>query len=439
MNPSDLCVARGSRGLVWLTAVLILGAGLLWCWHADSYSHRWNHSEGVYLNSARLLSQGEPLFSSVFSSQPPVFLGALGAWFGLFGDTPAVARIMILLSGMLALSAMAFLSGALFGIRTMPWVVVLAATSYVFSRASHTVEAEMPAVSLGLLSMAICLVAGRRSSVVAAAAGGAVFGLAVMSKLLVAPWVAGAMLLLCPGLGAGARAFAIFADTRTLARVLAFCIGGVAVCGALFLVFDTREMWSQAFKFHFEKRATTGAVSPLGPNAALMLQYTGRDAGIALLGCVGILYLLLVRNFGALWLGLLSFASLAFLAVHTPVFAAHCLIISVCLCFVAAAGAACAVSFLAGKTGEVAAIVLVLLASQIAIEPGVPGLPLPGALVLSTNLVRNHHEFLHVPVPEAEREIIDYLEANTMPGERIVTDGGHRITYWAGRASPPFL
>jgi hypothetical protein len=85
------------------------------------------------------------------------------------------------------------------------------------------------------------------------------------------------------------------------------------------------------------------------------------------------------------------------------------------------------------------AVILVLLLSQIALEPGVKGIPLPRGLKLTTNIVRNEEDFLRVQMPPRERILIDYIEANTELRERVVTDGGHRVVFWAGRASTPSL
>jgi hypothetical protein len=65
------------------------------------------YDEGVYLLSARSLLAGHPLFTSVFSSQPPAFLETLAAAMRLAGDRLETARMLILGFSLLSLAAIA--------------------------------------------------------------------------------------------------------------------------------------------------------------------------------------------------------------------------------------------------------------------------------------------------------------------------------------------
>lgn len=426
----------GRRALALVLALLLL-AGAGWLYHRGSYPNPWDHNEGVYFNSARLLARGEPLFTSVFSSQPPVFLKTLAWHFAAFGDTSPSGRVFMAGWGVLALSAMAFLSWRLFSAATAAWTVFIAASAYLFFRAGHTAEAEMPAVALALVSMGLCLWASRRDSLGLAACAGSVFALALMTKVLVVPWLAAAGILLLPT-AEGRIAWGGIFSRRSFARFLSFGVALATACAILFAAFDAKEMWCQAFFFHFDKRETTGEAMPAMANLAHMVRYLGRDIGIAALTLAGTAVIMRSGGVALVWWGALAASSLAFLLVHTPMAPNHVLLLCVCLAFAAAVGAQAATCLLSRKLPAMVAIVAVALFSQICVEASMSGVPLAGGGVLTLNTVRNHAKFPNSSVPDQDQRIIEYLRAHTRPDEPVVSDG-HRAVFWSGRASPPFL
>ena len=432
-------MSKQDRRVFIAVVALIALAAALWINHRDSYANPWDHNEGVYLNSARLVANGEPLFTRVFSSQPPVFLTLLAQHFRAFGDSAGSGRIFMAAWGVVALGAMAFLAWRLLGPACAPWVVLLAATSYLFSRAGHFTEAEMPAVALALVSMVLCLEATHRNSTVLAIAAGVVFGLGLMTKVLVLPWLAAAGVLLLPVAAGATVRFGGLLDASFWKRGAMFAFGLVSVSGLLFLVFDTSEMWRQAFYFHLDKRGSAGEASPYLPNLLQMARYLPRDAGILVLAIVGLGVMTLRNGFALCWLLVLAGSSVAFLSVHTPMAANHVLLLSVCTAFFAAVGAASLAGLLARKMPSVIAIGLVAFLSQVCIESSGAGIPLgKGNAVLTLNPVRNQAKFLEVQIPTQDRQIMEFLRANTAPNEAVVSDG-HKAVFWAGRASPPFL
>src|SRR3984893_19477020 len=60
--------------------------------------------EGVYWQSLRALARGEPLFSSVFASQPPGFYYAFLPFYG-FAHSLTGLRVGVLLFGLVGLAA----------------------------------------------------------------------------------------------------------------------------------------------------------------------------------------------------------------------------------------------------------------------------------------------------------------------------------------------
>jgi len=90
--------------------------------------------EGVYWQSVRALIRGEPLFSSVFASQPPAFYYVLLP-FGVASPSLASLRLTELLLGLIGLAATYAVARQLAGSVAGLVAVALAATSEIFSSA----------------------------------------------------------------------------------------------------------------------------------------------------------------------------------------------------------------------------------------------------------------------------------------------------------------
>jgi hypothetical protein len=416
------------------SAVVILMALGIWLAAMGSYANPWDHNEGVYLNSARLVARGHPLFQEVFSSQPPVFVSSLASALEVLGDRPESGRMLMALLATAGLMAVAFLSWHLFGSHTAPWSVLAVATSYLYCRGGHYAEADLPAAALALVSLAVALAATRRRSLWLAGLAGVVYAVAIMTKVLVVPWLAALALLLLPA--------AAWRDGRWLQgfwlRGFAFAAGMAAGLAAIFAAFGPTEVWNQAFQFHFDKRGSTGLASPFSYNLLMMLQHFGRDVGLMLLALAGATFLAWHRSFGALWLAALAATSFVFALYHTPLAPNHLIPLGVALGLAAGVGAAALVAGLSRKVPGALAVVMVLFVSQIAVDTGVSGLAVRGENVLTLNSLRNHVKFLHIDPREEDLRIMQYLESHTEPNDFVVSDG-HKAVYWAGRASPPFL
>ena len=74
-----------------------------------------DYDEGVYWQSLRAMSEGHPLFSSVFSSQPPFFLLALYPFYALLGQNLAAARLGVAIFSIIGILAMYALGRMLAG------------------------------------------------------------------------------------------------------------------------------------------------------------------------------------------------------------------------------------------------------------------------------------------------------------------------------------
>jgi 4-amino-4-deoxy-L-arabinose transferase-like glycosyltransferase len=395
--------------LLLTVALLALGC-VLWAWRLGS-APSLDYDEGVYLMSARLLLQGRRAYGEVFSSQPPLFLDLLHAAFWAFGDSVLVGRGLVLASAVIVCGLAGYLAWTLVAPRAAPWAVVLCGGSLLFLRGARTVQSELPALALAVGALA--LVAGRGP---AAAAGrrilaGALFGLAMATKLLVAPMALPLLAAVTAprrdGPGAAARAAAGTALAAAAAFLLACAPHGLT------------EVFRQSIAFHLapgaRAMASTSGAAFLGGEALLL---AAAGLGLVALGLGG---RAVATRLLLAWLASLT----AFVLLHRPVFA-HNLVAFIPPLAVAAGGvlAAAADGVLAAPRRRAATVVLVVACL---LELGGPGMPrfAPAVWVREVGRV----------APPEEAQAVAAIRAWVGPGELVVTDA-QWLAFVAGRAVP---
>src|ERR1700737_2053057 len=116
--------------------------------------------EGVYWQSIRALARNEPLFKSVFASQPPMFYETLLPFYWV-GHSLTSLRIGVLMLGLVGLAATYVTGRLLVGHVVGLVAVLLAATSPLYLHQSAIVQADVPAVAIAMVAVALALVAVR--------------------------------------------------------------------------------------------------------------------------------------------------------------------------------------------------------------------------------------------------------------------------------------
>ena len=149
-------------------------------------AHIRDYDEGVYWQSIRAMARNEPLFRSVFASQPPVFYETLLPFY-LVGHSLTSVRIGTLVLGVVGLGATYAVGRVLAGHAAGLVALLLVATSPLYLHQSAIVQADGPAVAIGMAAVALALAAlrvdGRLRHALAAGAGLAL-ALSVGTKLL---------------------------------------------------------------------------------------------------------------------------------------------------------------------------------------------------------------------------------------------------------------
>ena len=102
-SPAAELIDRRSFWLV--TSAISLGVAValrVWPLHGVAS----DYDEGVYWRSLRVMSLGHPLYTTVFSSQPPGFLSSILPMYRLLGQSLVAARLAVVAYSLLGLVAM---------------------------------------------------------------------------------------------------------------------------------------------------------------------------------------------------------------------------------------------------------------------------------------------------------------------------------------------
>jgi 4-amino-4-deoxy-L-arabinose transferase-like glycosyltransferase len=429
-----------------LLAVVCVVALVLRLWPLGGGSSEYD--EGVYWQSLRAMATGHPLFSSVFSSQPPAFLLGVYPVYRLFGQTLPAARFAIALSSLVGIIAI-YYAGRAVGTR---WVglaaaVVLAADP-LYLTMSHTLEAEIPSIAWQIVCVALAASAmhatGRTRHALAAAAGVAL-SMGVLTKLLAIVVLVPAVLYLAQPI------FATPLDTNRRPRLpdreqivaavraawpalARFALAALGTGVLVLLPFVTRlgSLYDQVVRFHLE----AAHVSQVGlrGNLSSMLRTTAYPALSFVVALVGVV---LVYRTAAwrivpplLWL----VASFIALARQQPLFGHHLVVLapplalSVAVVLVAALDAAPQL-LSASHAGQ---------ARWTAAAPIVLGALLAAVLLASLASTIPEDQAAAQPESPAMLEMAAALRATSLPGDYVVTDD-QLLAGLADRDVPPQL
>ena len=283
---------------------------------------QWDADEGIMLMQARLLGQGFPLYTEVWSDHPPGVPLSLLAGFRLLGESVETGRLVVLLYGLVGLGAVAWLAALLAPTRRLARVAAVAAPLALaltpnFFWLARSVVRDIPPLSVGVLAIALALTYARAGRLAWLVAAGALFGWALWLKFIAAALVAPLLLF---ALG---RVWTAPSKPRELVRVaLALALGGLPLA-LLFLVnFDLPAFTQQAL-------ATPIQAREVWPNraweyAGWVVEYlTLENLGLAALAALGLLLVVVRRP----WTGAVTLAWLALtvlsLVNQRPLFAKH--------------------------------------------------------------------------------------------------------------------
>src|SRR6266853_5801349 len=285
-----------------------------------------DYDEGVYWQSVRALARGEPLFRSVFASQPPIFYEALLPFYGV-GHSLMSLRITVLILGIVGLASSYAVGRLLAGQVAGLGAVVLAATSPLYLHQSAIVQADGPAVAIGMLAVALALGAARTDGRLRdglAVAAGLALSLSIGTKLL------GVVALIPIALG-------IIGAPHGRGRLVAGALVG-GFLGMVFVVLPVlaspRVAFDQLVLSHL--RAGGSTQGDLGGNLKLLLLH--REVPLEALAAVGVALAAWRRDRAIIMPLAWTAASVLAVLFYHPLFAHHLVMLSLTFALVAAVG-----------------------------------------------------------------------------------------------------
>lgn len=313
------------RLLGWAAVALIcLGFGIGQGFLLDARIR--DFDEGVYWQSFRALARGEPLFGSVFASQPPGFYYLMLPSY-LIGRSLLSLRLTVLVFAIAGIVA-TYVAGTALGGRWSGLIAALVvATSALYLHQAAILQADGPSVALSILAFALALSSvrakGRRGLLLALSAG-VVVAVATGVKLLAAVTAVPILIVLLEE-----------ADHRW--RLLLAAAAGGFVAAALLAVPAVTApgaAFTQVIASHL--RAGAIANQTLADNLRLLL--LRREIPLEALAAIGLVTGVVRRARAvlapAVWAGL----SMVAVLLYHPLFPHHLAMLSVPLGLVAGAG-----------------------------------------------------------------------------------------------------
>ncbi len=430
----ETLMRRGAALRNALATLIVIGAATLYLLLINYFSD--NYDEGVYWQSLRAMAAGHPLFTSVFSSQPPYFLVSLYPIYMAFGQSIAAARIGIALFGLIGVIAMYWLASEIAGLWAGLTAAALLAFEPYYLQQARTLESDGPAVAISILAVALAVAASRRAGTtrrwLAFLSGAAVVYGALIKLTGVVAMVPAVLYLATPlysafDAGQGRRRRPTSAGLRQSARAalpgLAWLAAGALTAALLLLapfLGSFSAMWDQVVTFHIA--AQKGLPPKLTGDATTVIN------SFVVLGPLAIIVVGVAIWRRAWWMAIPTLwllASILMVKQLNPFFDHYTVLVSPGVALVLALAPGLITPAMSRPLGRwlMAAATLVLLAVFVN---------------MAVNAISASASSLSKGTLESAQTRIAAINTFSMPGELIVTDDQY-IVAQAGHSVPPDL
>jgi 4-amino-4-deoxy-L-arabinose transferase-like glycosyltransferase len=362
-----------------------------------------DYDEGVYWQSLRSMAAGHPLFSQVYSSQPPAFLLLIFPFYWVVGRSLVGARVAVLFVFLVGLVAAYRLVSQLSSRAAGTVAMAVLAADPVCFRGSVVLQADIPAMGFALIGLALAVEAGGRTRQAGGRAVAA--GVALSTGFLVKPLAAAAGPAVMVALGS----LPLLRRERFRRYILA-AAGGLAAAAVILLPFLSvwRPLWEQTVGLHFVARSAQ--IGGLDAQSVLL------EVPVLILGTAGLLLAVRHAPRFALVAGAWAAAAALMLAIQRPLWPHHLVALTVPL------------ALLAGGLAE-----LRFLGRKVSLLKGLAAL-----LVLAGSLGSALYVRQRQLSDDSLRPAVARLQAATGPADLIVTDDQYLVAL-AGRDTPPQL
>jgi hypothetical protein len=285
----------------------------------------YDEDEGLNLMKAVLVSDGHPLYQSVWSDQPPGMTWMLAAGFKVFGESVWVGRILVLGFSILLLWSLGRIVSRLHG-EVAAWVAMaMLSCSFNYARMSLSVMIGLPAVAMATASLWLLLEwrmrAGPRQTrdVYLLAASAVLFAAGLLTKMFVVEMLPVVVVALLVPMGERGRPGG---------WMMAWAVIVAALFGAGCAVGHVD--FGQTIGTHFHSGIGSGE------GGKILLTWLRHDGFMVVLAVIA---MIIARR--GLWIAYAwLMVSLAVVLVHRPLWYHHLLIVSTPLAWMGGAGLA---------------------------------------------------------------------------------------------------
>lgn len=397
-----------------------------------------DYDEGVYWQSLRSMANGHPLFSNVFSSQPPLFLLSVYPFYMIFGQSLGAARIALLFFSLAGIVG-AYVAGSALGHRMIGAVAcVLLALDPLYEHGAHTLQAELPSVALQIWAVACAALAMRSSGrwrPWLAVGAGALLGCALLIKLFAIVALVPIVFYLSAPLARrwldenGKLRWPVRAEAQEGLRQIAPTLGLLAVgfLGAVIVILlpfvgQLGVVYDQVVQFHL---AAAQANSHSLSNNLQIINDTIRDTPLIYIAVAAVVVVVWRRMWVSAPLILWALADFIMLIRQQPLLDHHVVLLVPALALITGCGAYGAWQAFTepSRRRVIQTIVLVMLIL---------------ACVVGLTLNRNQNELANAPLPARTLSMALALQGVSAPSEVVLSDDQY-VAALANRDVPPQL
>lgn len=279
-----------NQRLYWLTLAALLASFFVFgINHLEGFA--WDYDEGLNLIKAKMVRAGYPLYSEIWSDQPPAFTLLLVLAFNSLGESVVIGRSVSVFFATIGLLGVTLAARRVSGNLSAVAAVLMLASSPHFFELSRAVMLDLPAMSLATLSIALALYhlsTGKQHWLILA---GLVFSISLLVKVITTFILLplGFIVLLRAGEEHGPR-LNLIKNLRILALTI---ILPFMLC---LLICDDRALIDQTFGTYLQSRALSQL--NIAENGQRIWGYLSHDKyglshygllGLAILGIVALL------------------------------------------------------------------------------------------------------------------------------------------------------
>lgn len=429
--------------IIW-PGVWLIAFALLFAWRIQNLdAFGLSNDEGAHLMWAQLAVDGYPLYRETYAVQSPLFLEPVGWAFRLAGSTIQTGRWVTLPGFVFLAVTLSWLAHKAGGWPGAITALLLTGISPLIFAYSRLVMAEVPATALAVASVAFAVVYRQGGRKLWLFLSGLVLGLSFISKAL-HPFVVvpvGVLLLMYYGQGQPGSWLSRL-RRRWQPLLLDGLVWGLAVClplMAVLLIYGPANVYDQLIAFRGDLRlARPGSWTETWQHFKLFFT---THWGFGLLAFGGIISTVLRKKFSELgeldelknslnsinliWLA----AGMVMLALHTPLFQHHFIVLLPPLILLSAA----------------------LVANSVALWPkqqrgrrvgygivAVLGLIVMGSIFNAPAMIKANQNTAAIVTGGREQQALELLDAVSNPDDFLMGDS-QLLIFMANRRTPPPL